>query len=53
MGTLLFKANYNYKLVTSLTLKQAKKASLKKKEKAKKLINLYKIFYKTAKLIQK
>ena len=45
MGTSLFKANYSYKLVMLLILKQAK-------EKVKKFIDLYKNIYKIAKLVQ-
>jgi len=33
MGTSLFKANYGYKLIILLILKQAKKISLKRKDK--------------------
>jgi len=51
MGTLLFKAYYKYKLIILLILKQEKKRSLIGKVKIKKLINLYKDFYKIIKLI--
>jgi len=53
MGTLLFKANYSYKLTTSLILKQAIKISQTAKERAEILINLHKNLYKIAKLVQK
>jgi len=52
MGTSLFKANYGYKPIISLTLQQVTKTSKTAKERAKTLINLYKNLYKTAKLIQ-
>jgi len=52
MGTLLFKANYGYKLIISLILKQVMKISEIAKERVEILINLYKNLYKTAKLIQ-
>jgi len=39
MGTLLFKANYKYKLIILLIPKQAKKRSLVKKVKVKIFIN--------------
>jgi len=51
MGTLLFKANYGYKLTISLILWQAIKISETAKERAEILINLYKNLYKIAKLI--
>jgi len=51
MGTLLFKANYGYKLITSLILQQVIKISETAKEKVKTLINLYKNLYKIAKLV--
>jgi hypothetical protein len=44
MGTLLFKANYSYKLKISLSLRQVKKSSKTAKERVKTLINLYKNF---------
>ena len=50
---LLFKANYGYKLKISLLLQQVKKSSKTAKEKVKTLINLYKDFKESAKLIQK
>ena len=37
-----FKANYRYKLRTSLTLRQAKKTSTDAKERIKEIIELYK-----------
>jgi len=51
MGTLLFKANYGYKLIISLILRQVIKISKTAKERAKTLINLYKNLYKIAKLV--
>jgi hypothetical protein len=42
MGTLLFKANYGYKLKILLSPKQVKKSSETVKEKVKTFINLYK-----------
>jgi len=50
MGTLLFKANYKYKLIMLLILDKLKK-NLKRKGKVEELINLYKDFYKIVKLI--
>ena len=52
IGILLFKANYGYNLVISLTLKQAKKSSKITKEKVKKLITLHKELCKSAILVQ-
>ena len=46
-----FKANYSYKLKILLILKQAKKTSKIAKEKIKKLIQLYRNLYKSAKLV--
>jgi len=51
MGTSLFKANYGYKLIISLILRQVMKISEIVKERAETFINLYKNLYKTAKLI--
>jgi len=51
MGTSLFKANYGYKLIISLILKQAIKISQIAKERVETLINLYKNLYKTVKLV--
>jgi len=51
MGTLLFKANYGYKLITLLTPWQVIKTSEIAKERAEILINLYKNLYKIAKLV--
>jgi len=51
MGTLLFKANYGYKLTISLILQQVMKISKTAKKRAETLINLYKNLYKTAKLV--
>jgi len=52
MGTLLFKANYGYKLIILLTLRQVIKISQIAKERVEILINLYKNLYKTVKLVQ-
>jgi len=52
MGILLFKANYGYEPIISLTPQQAIKTSKIVKERAETLINLYKNLYKTAKLVQ-
>jgi len=52
MGTSPFKANYGYKLIISLTLRQVIKISKTAKERVKILINLHKNLYKTAKLVQ-
>ena len=49
---LLFKVNYNYKLKTSLTPRQAKKTSETAKERMEKFIQLYRNLYKSAKLVQ-
>jgi len=51
MGTLLFKANYGYKLIILLILKQAIKISKTAKERAEILMNLYKNLYKITKLV--
>jgi len=51
MGTLLFKANYSYKLITLLILRQVMKISKIAKERVETLINLYKNLYKIAKLV--
>jgi len=50
MRTLLFKANYKYKLIIILILKLIKKNKFKK-NKVEKLINLYKNLYKIVKLV--
>jgi len=52
MGTSPFKANYSYKPIILLTLRQAIKISKTAKERAETLINLYKNLYKTAKIVQ-
>jgi hypothetical protein len=44
MGTLLFKANYSYKLKILLSPKQVKKSSETAKKRVETLINLYKNF---------
>ena len=49
----LFKANYGYDLVTSLTLRQAKKSSEIVKKRVEKLIILHKKLCKLAKMVQK
>ena len=49
---LLFKANYSYKLKTSLSPQQVKKSSKTAKEKIETLINLYKDLQESAKIIQ-
>ena len=46
-----FKANYSYKLKTSLIPQQAKKTSKTAKERIEKLIQLYRNLYKSAKLV--
>jgi len=51
MGTLLFKANYGYKPIILLILRQIIKTSKIAKERAEIFINLYKNLYKTAKLV--
>jgi len=51
MGTLLFKANYSYKLIILLIPKQVIKISQIAKERAKILMNLYKNLYKIVKLV--
>ena len=48
---LLFKVNYNYKLKTSLTPRQAKKTSEIVKEKMEKLIQLHQNLHKSVKLV--
>ena len=45
--------NYGYKLIILLILRQVKKISLEGKKRVKKLIDLYKNFYKIVKLGQK
>ena len=52
MGTLLFKANYGYKLRISLLLRQVKKISSTAKQRIETLINLYKNLIETAKVVQ-
>ena len=47
-----FKTTYGYKLKTLLTLRQAKKTSKITKEKIEKLMQLYRNFYKSVKLVQ-
>ena len=47
-----FKINYKYNLVTSLTLKQAKKINKIAKEKIEKLMTLHKKLCKSAKMVQ-
>ena len=47
-----FKANYSYKLKILFTPRQAKKISKTAKERIKKLIQLYRNLYKSAKLVQ-
>ena len=47
-----FKANYSYKLKTSLTPRQAKKTSKTAKERMEKLIQLHRNLHKLAKLVQ-
>jgi len=49
----LFKANYGYNPVTSLTPKQAKKSSKIAKKKVEKLMTLHKELCKSAKIVQK
>jgi len=51
MGILLFKVNYDYKLIILLILRQVTKISKIAKERVETLINLYKNIYKTAKLV--
>ena len=46
-----FKANYGYKLKILLILRQAKKINKIVKERMEKLIQLYKNFYKSVKLV--
>jgi len=48
---LLFKANYGYALRTLLSPRQAKKSSNIAKERAEKLITLYKKLYKSIKMV--
>ena len=50
---LLFKANYGYKLRTSLSLCQVKKSSKTAKKRVETFINFYKDLKKLAKLVQK
>jgi len=52
MGTLPFKANYGYKPIISLILRQATKISEIVKERVEILMNLYKNLYETVKLVQ-
>jgi len=52
MGTLLFKANYGYKPIILLILRQVIKISKIAEERAETLINLHKNIYKTVKLVQ-
>ena len=47
-----FKANYGYKLKTSLTPRQAKKTSKTAKKRMEKLIQLHRNLYKSVKLVQ-
>ena len=47
----LFKANYGYKLKTSLSPQQVKKRSKTAKERVKTLINLYKDLQESAKIV--
>ena len=49
---LLFKANYGYKLKISLSPQQVKKSSETAKERVETLINLYKDFQKSVKIVQ-
>jgi len=51
MGTLLFKANYSYKLIILLILRQIIKISEIAKERVEIFINLYKNLYKIIKLV--
>ena len=46
-----FKVNYGYKLKILFTLRQAKKISKIVKERMEKLMQLYRNFYKLAKLV--
>ena len=48
----LFKANYGYKLKILFTLRQVKKISKTVKERIEKLIQLYRNFHKSVKLVQ-
>jgi len=48
----LFKANYGYKPIILLILRQVIKISKTAKERAETLINLYKNLYKIVKLVQ-
>ena len=48
----LFKANYGYKLKTSLSPQQVKKSSKTAKEKVETLINLHKDLQELAKIVQ-
>ena len=51
MGILLFKANYSYKLLIILILRQVIKISQTAKERVEILMNLYKNLYKIVKLV--
>ena len=51
IGILLFKANYGYKLKTSLLLQQVKTSSKTAKERVETLINLYKDLQESAKIV--
>jgi len=51
MGISLFKANYGYKLTTSLIPRQVIKISKTAKERVETFINLYKNLYKIVKLV--
>ena len=53
IGISLFKANYGYNPVTSLTLRQTKKTSEIAKKRVKKLMTLHKELCKSAKMVQK
>ena len=53
LKVLLFKANYSYKLKILLSPKQIKKSSKTTKERVKTLINLYKDFKESVKLVLK
>ena len=53
ISMLLFKINYKYDSVTSLTLKQAKKSNKVIKKRVEKLIILHKELYKSAKMVTK
>ena len=51
INILLFKANYSYKLKTSLSPQQVKKSSKTVKKRVETLINLYKDFQELAKIV--